>query len=380
MTTRSETLLGGVPDGRFRGAVARLGAARRCLHLDGVLICARAPVLLTALMVVAGLVTSGIAGTPFASLLRPYYLTSLGVSSLAVVVATLLLVLRFAVEGEVRPFRRLVTKAKSRGPYLLMPILIVPLFLASFTATKSSIPYLVGFDWEAFWANADSAILGQDAWKIAHALLGDAHERSFEFIYAGVWGFALILSFSFVALTWGPRRLATFYTAMFATWFVAGFAAAYAFSAAGPVFAPITDPNLAERFGPLTATLASHLTPHGLVQITQQVLEKSLTHQMVVLGGGVSAMPSMHLAVAMIFVMATRGTRWSAITIPFWGLIFVLSAYFGYHYWIDGIAGSIIASLCWLGAERLFEPRRVLRPPCIDQLRRVLAIAPRGRA
>jgi hypothetical protein len=354
MTTRSETLRGAIPDRGLR----ELKTARRFLHLDGVLICAKLPAALATLMVVAGLVTSGMAGTPFGRLLLPYTLTSLGVCSLSVFVAILLLILRFAFEREVSPLNRLIRKAKSRGPYLVLPILIVPLFLASFTAAKSSIPYLVGFSWEAFWANADAAILGQDAWKIAHAWLGDGQEQIFELVYAGVWGFALLFSFSFVALACGPRRLATFYTAMFATWFLAGFVAAYAFSAAGPVFAHITDPRLADRFGPLTATLASHLTPGGLVQITQQTLETSLKHHMIVFGGGVSAMPSMHLAVAMVFIMATRRTLWSAIAISFWLLIFVLSAYFGYHYWLDGIVGSIIAVLCWLGAERLFRARQ----------------------
>jgi membrane-associated phospholipid phosphatase len=94
---------------------------------------------------------------------------------------------------------------------------------------------------------------------------------------------------------------------------------------------------------------------------------------MVVIGGGVSAMPSMHLAVAMIFVMATRKSHWRAVAVPFWLLIFILSAYFGYHYWIDGIVGSIIAMLCWLAAERLFEPARCARPSYPVRLRRVLS-------
>jgi membrane-associated phospholipid phosphatase len=63
-------------------------------------------------------------------------------------------------------------------------------------------------------------------------------------------------------------------------------------------------------------------------------------------------MPSMHLGVASIYVLAARKTPWLAPAILFWLIIFVASAYFGYHYWVDGIVAAAVAAMCWAAAER----------------------------
>lgn len=64
-------------------------------------------------------------------------------------------------------------------------------------------------------------------------------------------------------------------------------------------------------------------------------------------------MPSMHLATVAIYVIAAWRTRWLLPAILMWVTIFVSSGYFGYHYWIDGIAGAGIAAVCWAFAARL---------------------------
>ena len=65
-------------------------------------------------------------------------------------------------------------------------------------------------------------------------------------------------------------------------------------------------------------------------------------------------MPSMHIAMTTIYVIAARRTWWLAPACAFWLIIFIGSAYFGYHYWLDGIVAAVIAWLCWKAAELLF--------------------------
>jgi membrane-associated phospholipid phosphatase len=71
------------------------------------------------------------------------------------------------------------------------------------------------------------------------------------------------------------------------------------------------------------------------------------------MGGGISAMPSMHLAAAAIYVIASRGTKWFYPSILFWLIIFIASGYFGYHYWVDGFVGAVVAWICWTLSARL---------------------------
>ena len=65
-------------------------------------------------------------------------------------------------------------------------------------------------------------------------------------------------------------------------------------------------------------------------------------------------MPSMHLGVVAVYILGARGTRWLLPAIGMWIIIFISSGYFGYHYWVDGIAAAAVAAGCWAGAERLY--------------------------
>ena len=67
-------------------------------------------------------------------------------------------------------------------------------------------------------------------------------------------------------------------------------------------------------------------------------------------------MASVHLGAASIYVLSARRTLWFIPSILFWIVIFVCSAYFGYHYWIDGIVAVLVAAACWIVAERIFMP------------------------
>jgi hypothetical protein len=71
-------------------------------------------------------------------------------------------------------------------------------------------------------------------------------------------------------------------------------------------------------------------------------------------GGGISAMPSMHIAVTAIYVFAAWGHRyWQQATIAFAAIIWLGSVYFGYHYVTDGPVAFAIAGVCWIASKKL---------------------------
>lgn len=317
-----------------------------------------APVILCIAMVGCALTTGELAGVSSRPLLVPYLATSIAITSFSLLVTIFWWVLQLARVKADRPVRIVKDRIRERAPYLLLPAVIFPLFLANFTATKTAIPFLVGYTWDPFWAHADRLIFGDDAWRIAHHWLGNGATRMLEWFYVVVWGIGLIFVMALVPLNASARFTAKFYTAMMSTWLLGGFVLAYLFSAAGPVFAHLVSADRSVQFTDLRVVLLSTLKPHGPIWTTQLYLPSELQSHVAAQGGGISAMPSMHLATVAIYVIGARRTRCLVPAILMWITIFVSSGYFGYHYWIDGIAAVGVAALCWAATERLFTARR----------------------
>lgn len=138
-------------------------------------------------------------------------------------------------------------------------------------------------------------------------------------------------------------------------WLLGGFMLAYLFSAAGPVFAHLVSTNPADQFADLRAVLNATLKPHSPIWTTQLYLPNAFYSHVAVQGGGISAMPSMHVGAASIYVLGSRRTRWLIPSMLLWITTFVGSGYFGYHYWIDGIVAAAVAVVCWAAAERVLR-------------------------
>jgi hypothetical protein len=312
-----------------------------------------APLLFVSTMVLCAFVTGQLAGVSSKLLYVPYFSACLAITFVSVFLSIFFWTLQLALSGADAPVRAIAKRVRDQAPYLFLPAFIFPLFLLSFTSVKTAIPFLVGYSWDPFWAEADRLIFRDDGWRIAHHWLGSSSAPWLEWAYSVGWGLALIFVMAFVALNASPKFTAKFYTAMMATWLIGGVALAYIFSAAGPVFADVATPDGVDDFADLQEFLGSSLAPQSPIRLTQQYLASALHSHIAVKGGGISAMPSMHLGAVSIYVLGAKRTRWFVPAVLFWLIIFVASAYFGYHYWVDGIAAAAIAAACWSVAGRL---------------------------
>lgn len=321
---------------------------RDCTTIQAVMI----PTAVSALMVIAGISAARLAGISIGGLVLPYFSSAGACTLLTVLIVLFIEVARLARKRAPMPLVRIRERFLPKMSLLLIPAFAFPAFLVGFTATKSSIPFLVGYSWDSFWWRADLLIFRRNPWEITHALFGSRSLWFWQWFYAVGWGAAFFFSAAAIPLYASRRFVTTFFTAMFSTWFVGGFVLAYAFSAAGPVFAHMFDPALAVRFARLRAELGANVGD-GPIGLTQHYLASAVHSHVAVMGGGISAMPSMHLAAAAIYVMASRGTKWFFPSLLFWLIIFIASAYFGYHYWVDGLAGAALAWICWKVAADL---------------------------
>lgn len=241
----------------------------------------------------------------------------------------------------------------------------MPLFMAAFTGAKTAIYPLVGYSWDAQFAAMDRAIFGQDPWRLTHAVLGPQATAALELIYVG-WGGVLVVVATLVALTARPEFIARFCFAMLLTWFLGGFLMAYAMSAAGPVFVHVTNGD--RSFLPLVERLGMLLGDGSPIKFTQTYLLGALDSHWAVKGGGISAMPSVHVAASTILLIAAWRTSWWWPALIFFATIFVGSVHFGYHYAVDGLFGAAVAVLSWYAAGLVPVSRRTGDPAPIRDI------------
>jgi hypothetical protein len=289
------------------------------------------------------------------------------VTLVGVLIWVFVAVARLALARADVPISELFHRFRPRLPLLVLPGLITPLFLAGYTIAKTSVARLVPARWDAEWAALDRWIFGEDPWRISHAWLGHAATAAMEDFYTMIWGGALVVSAVAVTLIAGRRLIGRFFLAMSLAWMTGGILLASLMWAAGPVFAPHFDPALADRFTPLQQALAALLDPNSPILLTQKYLLRELGLQSVAKGGGISAMPSMHIAAATIYVLASWRTWWLVPSLLFLALTFLGSVHFGYHYAVDAPVAALVAILCWKLAGWWFRSadaqlRRAERP------------------
>jgi hypothetical protein len=315
------------------------------------------PALLAGIMLVVGFTAARASGVDWTGLSVPYLTAIFVITILSVMVYVFITAARLARRLADNPVSLIWEEVRAKTPMLLLPMLIFPLFLIGFTAAKTAIPFLVGYHWDAIWAETDKLVFGDDAWRIAHRLLGTRFQAIWEALYSVIWAGTLLIYKANVAIYARPRRVGVIYSAMLLTWLVGGWFLAYSLAATGPIFVHLVDPSLADRFAPLRSTIDATLSADSSTRLTQAYLAQAINLPVAVKGGGISAMPSMHIAAVSIYVLSARGTKWLAPAIAFWIMIFLGSAYFGYHYWVDGIAAAAIAWACWTFAEACFRER-----------------------
>lgn len=265
---------------------------------------------------------------------RPNGITSLKVSIAIITVAALGRFLRYFFclwkAGVERPISRIridFRPALAAFVPILAGVAIIGTFLYSITFLKSMISAVV-----PFWADAPLAAIDR-AMFINPAAIAVALQPSLPSLglFYGLWH-AVNLGGILWVLHWRRDNKSQHIVSFMLTWSI-GMALAYIFSSAGPIFTGRYDPSLAP----------------GSVQKAAELLWTNYKADGALLGGGISAFPSMHVAIAAWFalVLRERGLLWLGIAYAF--SVFACSVILGWHYVADGIAGAGVA----LVADRL---------------------------
>ena len=119
---------------------------------------------------------------------------------------------------------------------------------------------------------------------------------------------------------------------------------AIAFASVGPRFAHDLLGN--DHFVPLMARLSDDLYS---AQATHYLLAAQGTPA---IGGGISAMPSLHVAIAVMIALCLRDrqTQWQWLAWAYAAIIYVGSIHLGWHYASDGIVSAAGMVAIWKAA------------------------------
>ena len=255
--------------------------------------------------------------------------------------------------GVVAVLRRRVTPRFVAGLILFTSVTV---FYGIFTSAKNLLPDLGPFTWDPAFAEIDAWMHGGiDPWRLVHPILSPV-TRIVDFFYNGVWHI-MMLGMIFVMSISGRNRI-PFFLVFFLCWIVLGNVLAGIFYSAGPVFYDRVVGD-ASRFEPLMRYLAGYKDPPLNVTVFEAYLWALHRDGRAEFGSGISAFPSMHVAVATLVALWMTGLR-RVLALPALAMLMLTqlgSVHLGWHYAVDGYVSIIVTLGAWWGVHRVAARR-----------------------
>ena len=305
---------------------------------------------------VAGYVSVG--GLLLAALDRPWPIALVNPTFSTVWIVASLVWLAWQYMRSPRRFRRALEAPRLLGA-ILVPLLIVPAQI-TFQALKQSIGPLIGFSADPWLHRIDVALHGRMPWEwLGPVLTNVILMRSLDRLYF-LW-FGLLLLFV-VWASWSSRRelRRRALLAFLFMWIGAGTITAALSASAGPCFyGHVVEGS--NPYSPLMDQLDSFSAQKPLrARMSQTRLWEVRRADEWKTFGGISAMPSLHVGIAVLFALiGWSRAKWLGVCLVLYACAIQLgSVALGWHYAIDGYIGAGFAVAAWVLAGRLIVPAR----------------------
>lgn len=279
---------------------------------------------------------------PFAYLGR--WLT--GVAIVATIYVSFLGIRCLGTETPLSDFRRkiaLVTSPNRMAGFMLFFWLAI--FHGVFTSAKTMLSDIAPFTLDVYFADLDAALHGGDPWQLLPMV--PLITLAVQWLYLPVW-FMVLAGISLYATMIAPRDLRNRYVWTFMLcWVVLGNVVALLGMSAGPAF--YEQVTGSPRFSPLIDYLSfTGGTFYGTADIQAMLWDKYAEGRSDV-GSGISAFPSLHLAMVTLWaLMGWKIRAWIGYTLSCYALIILIgSVHLGWHYAVDGYFSIIAAAAIW---------------------------------
>ena len=264
----------------------------------------------------------------------------------------------FARRGAKSPLRALRRVIYFNRHRLLRSAALLGLYVVTsraYRAIKVALPRYADYSFDPSWASLDRALFGTDPWRLTHALLGPDGTWLIDRLYV-LWLPVMVSMFAWTAFTSDRAfQLRSAFT-HFLIWIVLGNALALALSSAGPCYYEVFYGEA--TFRPLTERL------DAIGDLNARVLQDYLLASRGVesIGSGISAMPSVHVAMTVLLVLMMRDRfawRWPTwLAAAYLATILIGSVHLAWHYAADGLRSLVLVPLLWFALGRWLGTRR----------------------
>jgi len=252
-------------------------------------------------------------------------------------------------------------RARLADPAVLarLPLLAIAIaFMPFFSTLKSMIPLFNDFDWDPTFIAWDRLLfLGHDAADALQPLVGYPLVTSLLAMFYHAWIMLIyvgVLFFLFYRVAAPAGR--QYFLCFVLIWTVIGGALATLFASVGPCF-------VGPLFGDTTfdahmayLEVANAQFPVPTLNVQAMLLQWHHEHARG-LGSGITAMPSMHVAMAQLTWLGMRRVSPTAgwWFFAFFVLIWIGSVHLAYHYAVDGLVSVIATAAIWSGSGALLR-------------------------
>ena len=232
-----------------------------------------------------------------------------------------------------------------------LPLFAVAIvFMPFFSKMKSMIPLFNDFEWDPTFIAWDRTLfLGNDAWEVLQPVFGyPLVTAAMASLYHGWMLLIYMGTLFFLFHPTAAKAVRQYFLGFILIWTVIGGALATAFASVGPCFmGPIFgdgtfDAQMAYLRG--ANEQVPVLTLHVQDLLLQWYHEGNRG-----LGSGITAMPSMHVAMAFLFWLGIRKVSRTGgwVFFAFFVAIWLSSVHLAYHYAVDGLISVIATAIIW---------------------------------
>jgi hypothetical protein len=255
-----------------------------------------------------------------------------------------------------RGYKRKYLNSRAVLGSLAVIVLAAP-FMSTFASFKQVIPYVQGFAWDYRFMKLDyMAHFGNHPWEIFSFLL--KHPKvivAIDSLYM-LWFPALFFMCLWMAWSSKRRLRLQFFVTVCLTWIILGTVLATLFSSAGPCYYSMVLGDHSNPYKPLMTQLMKIHESMPLFALKNQLgLWEAYQDHIWLPFGGISAMPSLHVAIAVLMaIVGWRVNLWAGILLTEYAVVTQLGSFIlGWHYAIDGYVSILLTILLWKAVGKI---------------------------
>jgi hypothetical protein len=241
---------------------------------------------------------------------------------------------------EAAPIARSMEVGRANIGRIFVAVLAVQMLIvqsACFNAVKAAIPSVNPFWIDPALMHLDGLAFAGQPWKLFYSLGGWA-TPFFDIAYSAWVPIQIISIFSVLLLKPSAMKSQAILSFVLA-WFLLGIILACAFSSVGPIFY--------DRLYGTHAFVGLPLPNSPNTARESAMLWSSYQSGQLKVGSGISAMPSMHVALALWFALILRKTFLRYIAWAYVPIVWIGSVLLGWHYATDGLVGLVGMLAVW---------------------------------